>query len=126
MSKLHEMRLSGTCTSSGALTVTGEDAVFGYLDAVDWIDGNFADGVDAVLSVTTTNTGVDVTLLTLTDANNDARYYPRALVHGETGSALTGTSGGDRTRMLLNGVPKLVVADGGDTTTGGCIIYWLE
>jgi predicted RecA/RadA family phage recombinase len=126
MSKLHEMRLSGTCTSDGALTVTGEEAVFGYLDAVDWIDGSFADGVDAVLSVYNTNTGVDVTLLTLTNADSDARYYPRAIVHSEAGVALTGTSGGDRARMLMNGVPKLAVTSGGDVKTGGCVIYWLE
>lgn len=126
MSKLQEMRLYGTCTSAGALTVTGERAVFGFLDAVEWIDGTFADGVDAVISCYNTNSGVDNTLLTLTDADNDAWYYPRTLVHDLAGAALTGTSGGDRARRIVNGIPKLVVTDGGDVKVGGCIIYWLE
>lgn len=124
--KLHELRLSGTCDSDGGLTVTGPTAIHGHLEAVEWIDGDFANGVDAVISIYNTNSGVDNTLLTLTNADNDAWYYPRALVHSEAGAALTGTSGGDRAPEMMNGLPKLVVSSGGDTKTGGCILYWWE
>jgi len=124
--RLHELRLSGTCDSDGALTVAATTPVFGYLEAVEWIDGDFANGVDAVISAYNTGSAVDNTLLTLTNADDDAMYYPRALVHSEAGAALTGSSGGDRALPMINGVPRLVVSSGGDKKTGGCILYWWE
>jgi|MudIll2142460700_1097286.scaffolds.fasta_scaffold159099_3 hypothetical protein len=124
--KLHELRLYGTCDSDGALTVKGTTAVHGYLEAVEWIDGDFANGVDAVISAYNTNSGTDNTLLTLTNADNDAWYYPRVLIHSEAGAALTGSSGGDRERPMINGIPRLVVSSGGDVVAGGCILYWWE
>ena len=124
--RLHELRLSGTCDSDGALTVAGQTAINGHLEAVEWIDGDFANGVDAVISAYNTNSGTDNTLLTLTNADNDAWYYPRALVHDAAGAALTGSSGGDRNLPMINGLPRLVVSSGGDKKTGGCILYWWE
>jgi hypothetical protein len=108
------------------LTVVHDAPVNGYLEAVEWIDGSFANGVDAVISAYNTGSAVDNTLLTLTNADDDAWYYPRVLVHSEAGAALTGSSGGDRARAIINGVPKLVVTSGGDIKTGGCILYWWE
>jgi hypothetical protein len=124
--RLHELRLSGTCDSDGALTVAGPTAINGQLEAVEWIDGDFANGVDAVISAYNTNSGVDNVLLTLTDADNDAWYYPRALVNSEAGAVLTGSSGGDRALPIVNGLPRMVVSSGGDKKTGGCILYWWE
>ena len=124
--RLHELRLSGTCDSDGALTVAGTAPINGHLEAVEWIDGDFANGVDAVISAYNTNSGTDNTLLTLTNADNDAWYYPRALVHDAAGAALTGSSGGDRNLAMINGLPRLVVSSGGDKKTGGCILYWWE
>jgi len=118
-----EILLEGTCSTGGDLTVNATTAVFGFLYAVRWIDGDFTDGVDAVIS--TQNHAAAETVLTLTDANNDATYYPRALVHSEAGAALTGTAGGDRTLPFMVGVPRLVVSSGGDTKTGGCILFYL-
>ena len=82
--------------------------------------------MDAVLSVINTPEAVDKTLLTLTDANADDTYYPRDVVHNLTGTALTGTAGGDTTMLLVTGNLKLVVASGGDAKTGGCVVYILE
>lgn len=121
---LHDVRLVGATDASGDKTLTAPSGVFGYLEAVEWIDGDLTDGVDAVLSVTETPSGVDQTLLTLTNANDDAWYRPRHVVHSEAGAALTGTSGGDRARPLINGKLKLVISSGGDTKTGGCIVYY--
>jgi hypothetical protein len=121
---LRQMSLSGTTETDGTLTVNGESVVFGQLEAVEWIDGTFDDGVDAVISVQSTTSGVGLTLLTLTNANDDAMYYPRAIVHSEAGAALTGTSGGDRTKFVLSGKPRLVVTAGGNAKTGGCILYY--
>ena len=123
--KFKEIRLYGTCSSGGALTVNATVPVFGKLYAVRWIDGDFANGVGAVIS--TQGHEASATLLTLTAANDDATYYPREQVHGNTGTALTL----DGTRILTDlplmaGVPRLVVASGGDEKAGGCILFYFE
>jgi hypothetical protein len=117
------VRLIGTTIADGSATVLSEAAYVGKLFAVAWVDGNFTDGIDAVLSVTQTDGGVDYTLLTLTNADNDAMYYPRVVVHSEAGAALTGTSGGDRAQPIVNGRLKLAITSGGASHTGGAIVY---
>lgn len=125
MAELRSIRLVGTTNGSGAATIDAEIAVFGTLYAVRWIDGDFADGVDGTLTVQNAGgVGVAHTLLTLTDANDDAMQYTRHVVHSEAGAALTGTSGGDRAMPLIDGVLRLVIAQGGDTKTGGAIVYY--
>lgn len=121
---IRSISLQGTTDSGGDLTVNGDTQIRGYLERVDWIDGTLVDGNDAVISVQDTPNGTAQTLMTLTDANADAVYYPRTLMQGETGADLTGSAGGDRTRYLVIGVPRLVVADGGNTKDGGCILYY--
>lgn len=91
------------------------------LYAVQWVDGDLADGVDAVLSVTDAPAGVDTTLLTLTDANNDGWYYPRVLQQDAAGANLT-----THTQAIVDGTLKLAVSGGGDTKSGKCIVYLEE
>lgn len=91
------------------------------LYAVDWVDGDLADGVDAVLSTIDTPKGVDTTLLTLTNANNDARYYPRALQDDSSGADTT-----FYTPPVVDGQLKLVVSSGGNAKTGKCFVYLFE
>ena len=117
------VRLIGTTAADGTATILSEASYNGKLFAVAWVDGTFEDGVDSVLSVTSTDSAVDYTLLTLTDANNDAMYYPRVVVHSEAGAALTGTSGGDRAQPVINGRLKLAITSGGVSKTGGAIVY---
>lgn len=126
--RLKEMRLYGTTSGAGALTVDATTAVFGLLYAVEWIDGTLDNGSTAVISCQNTASGVANTLLTLANplADADAWFYPRVLMHSEAGAALTGTSGGDRTMPLMNGVPRLVVSSGGATKVCGCILHYLE
>lgn len=112
-------------TTANAATVTGlskDQALLrpGLLYKVEWVDGDLADGVDATLSVTSTS-GVVETLLTLTNANDDAVYYPQILVADNTGTATT-----FYTPQLVYGVPKLVVASGGDTKSGKLLMHLLE
>ena len=73
--------ISVTTNADGDGTGNGARTILGKLYCVKWIDGTFADGVDAVISCV--GGIVDTTLLTLTDANIDAMYYPRNLVHSE-------------------------------------------
>jgi hypothetical protein len=63
------------------------------------------------------------TLLTLTSANTDGWFYPRYVVHGETGTALTGTAGGDRTRHPIDDYVTVTVAQGDDP--GSVDVYLL-
>ena len=123
---LIDVRLVGTTETDGSLTVNADRSFFGFLYAVEWIDGAFEDGVDAVVSIQTTSSGVAQTVATLTDANSDLMYYPRSVVHSEAGVALTGTAGGDRAMFVINGTPRLVVASGGSAKLGGCILYITE
>lgn len=119
------MRLEGTTNASGDVTVVGERSVTGLLYAVQWIDGSFADGVDAVIS--TIQHEASKTLLTLPNANDDALYYPRDAVHSAAGAALLDVNGDiTPTLPLLAGVPQLVVSSGGNAKTGGCILFFYE
>jgi len=126
MTEFIPVRLIGTTIADGSLTVTSEASYNAKLYSVVWVDGDLADGVGGTLTVTNTDVGIDATLLTLSAANNDATYYPRYLQHGETGTALTGTAGGDRTLAPVVGRLKLVIASGGDTKTGGAVVYLCE
>ncbi len=119
--QLKSVRLTGTTNASGALTVLAPHSILGWLFAVQWIDGTLADGVDAVLSVTRTPSEVDKTLLTLTNANDDAWYHPRVLECDAAGASI-----GTYTPMIIEGTLKLVVSSGGDTLTGGCIVYYTD
>jgi len=121
---LKEIRLYGTTTAGGALTVNASKAVLGKLFAVQWVVGTLAAGVDAVIS--TQNHEASKTLLTITNGDADALYYPRDLVHDAAGAALTGTQGGDRELSLMVGTPRLVISAGGNAKSGGCILLYLE
>ena len=120
-----EIKLYGTCSSGGALTVNATTPVLGRLYSVRWIDGDFADGVDAVIS--TQNHDAAATLLTLTNADDDATYYPREQVCNNTGTALTIDDTEILTDLpLMAGVPRLAVTAGGDEKPGGCILQYFE
>ena len=121
---IRAIRLYGTTDATQALTVTAETKAWGLLHAIEWIDGTFADGVDAVISFTSSASGVARTLLTLTDANVDAWYYPREAVHDNAGAGVTFDGTNEiYDRAVVDGILKLVVADGGVTKAGGCIVY---
>ena len=90
------------------------------LYAVEWVDTNFDAGVDAVLSFTSIS-GEAKTLLTLTNADAEAWYYPQALVNDNTGTATT-----FYTPQVVNGALRLVVSSGGNAKTGKCLVYLIE
>ena len=124
---IENIDLRGTTAADGTATITASKSVIGRLLAVEWVDGALVDGVDAVLKVTNRQSGVDHTLLTLTNADNDAFYYPREQVHTNAGAAAT--YDGTRAVMempLVDGTLVLTIADGGATKYGGAIAYILK
>ena len=122
--KLKEIRLYGTCSTGGALTVNATTPVFGRLFAIRYVDTSFATGADLVIS--TQGHEASATLLTITDGNATATYYPREAVHSNAGAALTLTTGSDAEMPLMAGVPRMVVATGGNGGVGGVILFYYE
>lgn len=116
-------KLSGTTNADGDLTVNDTLSICGELIAVEYMLGSFAATTDVTLTYQN-GEGNAQTLLTLTDATASKMYNVRHLVHGETGTALTGTAGGDRCEPVINGTLRMVIAQGGDAKTGGVIVYY--
>jgi hypothetical protein len=117
---------TGGAYTSSTSTVTGQPASGAYLlEAVEWIDGTLADGVDFVLS-SINPSGVDRILLDVDDANNDAWYQPR--IYGNNpATGATWANGADvtaaYTQLVVTGTLKLAVTSGGDDKTGKCLVY---
>ena len=118
---MKKMRLYGTCSALGALTVTGERSISGLLVAIKYLDTSFAAGADIVVSTVSAD-GLNTNLLTITNGYASAIYYPRTTAHNNAGAAQTAVD----QFQLIEGIPKMVVADGGDSGVGGVILYWLE
>ena len=119
------MRIEFTTDSDGDAVVYGESSIFARLIAVFYDRGDMVTGTDFVL--TTDNYDVVEAILTITNAGtSDVIWYPRRLLQGETGSNLTGTTGGDRDPFLMIGRPKLTVDEGGDSKSGAFILIYEE
>jgi len=111
-------------TTAGTFSITADVAPVGLLHSVEWIDGSFSDGVDAVLSLDRDDDAADITLLTLTNADIDLVYHPRYLACDGTGGALDTAGDATYTRHFISGKLKLDVTSGGNIKTGGCIVYY--
>jgi hypothetical protein len=114
------LQLSATTTTGGGATTVADHAMAGVLYAVQLIDGDFADGVDITLTCEQEN--LSIPLLVKADFNSDQMVYPRvAEALNTNGSALTTYA-----MPVINGKPQMVIAAGGATKTGGCILYIAE
>jgi len=122
---LKDMRIAITVDASGDLVTYGEKSIFGRLIAVLYDRGDMDTGTD--LTLTWDSYPVTETILTITNAGTaDKIWYPRRLLQGETGSDLTGTSGGDREPFIIMGRPKLTVDEGGASKSGALILVYEE
>lgn len=115
-----------TTAADGSATVNGEVALPGAkIYSVEVVIGTLTNAAaDITLSDESGIGGVSKTLLTLTNITANATYYPRALVHDATGTALTGTAGGDRTKYLVTGKLRVTVAQGGNVTSGSVHVWY--
>lgn len=122
---LRKIKLYGTTASDGSLVVVSDVPVLGSLHSVCWIDGTFADGVDATLTIAAQDNVPALTLLTLTNANNDAVYQPRFPASDNAGATVTYDGTNEiYVKGYIDGYLTLTVASGGDTKSGGMIVYY--
>jgi hypothetical protein len=119
---------SWTTDASGDATVgqstsSAQATVFGLLRAIAYLPGT----TDTGATVTVTCVGnITSTLLTkATAGTSNVMFYPRIVQNGNTdGAALTGTAGGDRTQILMEGKIKVVIASGGNGGAGSLVVYY--
>lgn len=92
MIQTYKIRVS-VAGSNGSATGSGESGqpVNGKLIALHIDYTTQASTADVTIA---TKSAPIQTLLTITDSNTDAWYYPRAALHGTTGAALLYASGG--------------------------------
>jgi hypothetical protein len=114
---ISEIHLPFTTAADGSATATASVDSFGRLVAVNWEDGDLADGVGAVLSCVGAGRP-DQTLLTLTAANDDAWHYPTVQAKSAAGAAITWYE-----KPLVTGKLKVVVSSGGNAKTGSIRAY---
>lgn len=120
---MRKVVLKATTDTSGDATVNHVSNVLGKLYAILYKPGTIETGA----TITVTCQGVFAKpLLTKASAGTaDVMFYPRDIPHAVAdGAALTATAGGDRVLPLVNGVPRLVVASGGNAKTGQVILYY--
>lgn len=115
---ISDIHLAITTDASGDATVTSATPVMGRVVAVEWTDGDLADGVDAVL-YSIGSGRPDQTLLTLTNANDDDIYYPRVIAASPTGGDVTG----EYVSPIATGYLRVVVSSGGATKSGAMRVY---
>ncbi len=118
MIRVYPTVLTTDASGDGTATVSLLGAAQQLAYAVEWIDGSLADGVDAVFSYTGNASGVDVTFLTLTNANDDKWYYVREAEDDVTGTELT-----TYTLPLVQGTLQCIVSSGGSVKVGSAYIY---
>ena len=119
--RIRYAKLEVTTDGSGDGSVTYDnDDTFSRLIAVEWNGSGFAATCDATLSTTSTPSGDNQTLLTLTNNNSDAVYHVRNQAVDSAGANITGVY----EQPIINGALRLVIAQGGATNTGSMTVYY--
>lgn len=121
---LKEYRFDILTDGSGDYNVTQALGALGELYAVKLKIGTIDGGNTTTLSYTRAPDASDKALLTLTNPNANAIYYPREQAHGttKTGLTLNGTQIA-YDEPLVAGALKLVVSAGGAAATGVLLAY---
>jgi len=119
MSDFIAVRLYGTTDASGDLTVYSNEAYSGEVYAVQTIDGTLDDGVDITVTSETADS-VNIPILTKANFNTDGIYYVRTVANQVSDGAASTVYD---VKPLAAGRIKMVLAQGGNAKSGGCIVY---
>lgn len=113
---MRRFKVTITTAADGSATAY-TPRIAGKIHSVQYVKTDFADGVD--LTITAEATGESI--LSKSDVNASAVFYPRAATHAQDGSAALYASGGvgvlDKIALASDRV-KIVVASGGNAKTG--------
>lgn len=117
MSYAQRIAVSVTTIADGSATAYSSEVVTGKLSQIRYVKTDFADG--STFTITSEATGE--TLWTETGVNASATRAPRQATHGTDGVAslyaAAGTAVQDKI-ALANDRIKIVIANGGNVTTG--------
>lgn len=114
---MYAERHAVSLTTDASGDVTGyTPVVSGRVLAVQYVKNDFDNGADFAITGETSG----LAILTLTDQNSSATFYPRAGVCGPTGTALTydGTRTVNEPVVVAGERVKVVVAQGGNAKSG--------
>jgi hypothetical protein len=114
--KIIPITVNASGDGSARVTIPGSPLLYG----VQYIKNNYADGVD--MTLTTSNSVIASTILTITNMNAAASYYTRVDSCGATGSAL---SANDVYPPLLGSV-TITIAQGGNATSGTFVLWYID
>ena len=111
------MRIPFTTAADGSASATGSQALTAArLMAVVWNKGTCANGVD--VTIATTGADASGTLLAVTNADASAVYRPMAATVDASGNAIAG----EYVEPLMDGIPTVTIAQGGDTKSGSVVL----
>lgn len=118
MAYIQRVAVTVTTNSSGDGTGYAEVGSGGSVLGVRYVKNDYANGVDFVITDDTTG----MAILTATDVNASATYYPRAQIH-DTADGTVMTLNGTQKQVApvpvgAGGRIKVVVAQGGATKSG--------
>jgi len=114
---------SGGDATVGQSTTSAQTAVFGLLRAIAYLPGTTDTG--ATVTVTCVGNVTSTLVVKAAAGTSNLMFYPRIVQNGNTdGAPLTGTAGGDRTQILLEGKIKVVIASGGNALSGSVVVYY--
>ena len=90
-----------------------------FRSAVQTIDGTLDDGVDITVTSETADS-LNIPILTKANFNTDGIYYPRTVANQVSDGAASTVYD---VKPLASGRIKMVLAQGGNAKSGGCIVY---
>jgi hypothetical protein len=109
-----------TTAADGTATVTAPTTKQGLIYTIEYVKNNFADGIDFVLNAVQSDQ-VDL-IYTGTNVNASVMLAPRIDAVGNTGTAVNSYN----VMIPFFGKLQIVVAQGGNATTGKFIVTYLE
>jgi len=121
MATLRDVQLTVTTDGAGVAQFDCPKAIYGWLYSIEWVFGSGTAGVDPTVTMQNTPSGAVKTLLAATNANADKWYQPRDDEHGSDGVAT-----GSKCYMLLNGTPRLTIAQGGSGKVYKAVLHYFE